>query len=168
MIVQPGKRAPDFELPVFDPGGAGAGKKSLGDLLRKGPAFLVFVKATCPTCVFALPLLDRIYRAYPDAPASVVAIAQESAEGASSMRRDLGLRMPVLLDSAPYKAGESFGLSFVPSGFWVGSDGLVQVAFESFEREAVAEINRRIAARAGREPAEIFPPDEGVPAFRPG
>ncbi len=169
MPLKPEDKAPDFRLPLL----AGSGGRaepywSLQDSLKNGPAFLVFVKATCPTCAFAAPFVDRIFRSYPEVSASVVLIAQEDGDAAARMSNAWGLQMVVLFDSSPYPVSGSYGLSFVPSGFFVSQSGVIENSFESFEREEMREINRKLALRAGRAPADIFPAKEGVPPFRPG
>lgn len=169
MILQPNERAPEFELPQWTGLRDREGRHwNLGGMLSKGPAFLVFAKATCPTCSFAVPFIDRIFRSYPNMPASVVLIAQEDSVGGARMATEWGLKMPVLLDSSPYPVSESYGLSFVPGGFFVNQEGVIENSFESFEREEIREINRKLAKRAGAPPADIFPAEEGVPPFRPG
>jgi len=54
-----GVRAPEFELRTMD-----AKPFSLGDALARGPAVLVFFKVSCPTCQYALPFFERLYKAY--------------------------------------------------------------------------------------------------------
>jgi peroxiredoxin len=54
-----GTKAPEFELKSLD------GKKfSLGDELARGAVVLAFFKVSCPTCQYALPFLERLYKAY--------------------------------------------------------------------------------------------------------
>ncbi len=53
-----GTQAPDFELKTLD------GKSfSLSAELARGPAVLAFFKVSCPTCQYALPFLERLYKA---------------------------------------------------------------------------------------------------------
>ena len=56
--LKAGTSAPDFTLPTID------GKKfSLRDALARGPVLAAFFKVSCPTCQYAFPFLERIYKA---------------------------------------------------------------------------------------------------------
>ena len=169
MVIQKGSKAPDFDLPeLLAEAESGAGARGrLRDFLARGPALLIFVKESCPTCEYALPLLDRLGN-YPGSPVSILTIAQETSAGASRMVRNWGIRMPVYLDASPYPVSEEYGLSFVPTICYIGPDGRVEEIIESFAREPLKEINSQLAAAAGVDPLPLFAPDEGIPAFRPG
>ncbi len=174
MILKAGDGAPDFELPVLTGKGEvdhskGVPKlRTLKDLLGIGPALLVFVKEDCPTCEYALPLVDRIYQNYPGSKASIVVIAQEGVFAALKMVQDWGLHMPVLLDQDPFVVSEDYGLDFVPTFFLVGQDGRIERSFESFAREELKALNEAIARFSGATPIRFFTAQEGVGAFRPG
>ena len=51
--------APDTPAPAFALPSTGAGRVSLADLLRGGPAVVMFVTDDCPTCELALRRLPR-------------------------------------------------------------------------------------------------------------
>ena len=54
-----GAKAPEFELKTLE------GKRfSLNEELAKGPVVLAFFKVSCPTCQYAFPYLERLYKAY--------------------------------------------------------------------------------------------------------
>ena len=174
MILKPGDRAPDFELQWLTARGAGDDSEgvpesqSLKNLLQEGPALLAFVKADCPTCEYALPLVDRIHQNYRASKASLVVIAQEDVFAALKMVQDWGIHMPVLLDQDPYRVSEQYGLSFVPTFFYVGQDGRIEHCVEAFAREELKAINQEIARFSGVTPIPFFKAQEGVPPFRPG
>ncbi len=174
MILKAGDGAPDFELPVLTGKGEVDHSKgvpelqTLKDLLGRGSALLVFVKEDCPTCEYALPLVDRIYQNYPGSKASIVVIAQEGVFAALKMVQDWGIHMPVLLDQDPFVVSEDYGLEFVPTFFSVAQDGRIERSFESFAREELKTINEVIARLSGATPIPFFTAQEGVPAFRPG
>jgi peroxiredoxin len=57
--LKAGTLAPDFTLPTMD------GKKfSLSEALARGPVLAAFFKVSCPTCQYAFPFLERIYKSY--------------------------------------------------------------------------------------------------------
>lgn len=184
MTLNRGDIAPDFGLPVLQAtpvlaGGVLAepisGEPASGeiwtlrDLLSRGPALLIFVKESCPTCQFALPFVDRIYRNYPDSKVRLVVIAQEEPDLANEMVQDLKLRIPVLLDRDPYPVSEEYGVTFVPTFFYITPDGTVETVIESFAREELNALNEKIARDNGLGSAiPFYKPGEDVPFFRPG
>ena len=153
-----GDRQPDLAV----------GSWRLEDGLAKGPVLLMFVKVGCPTCEYSLPLIDRIYQNYPESSVSVVALAQEYQRGARRLIRDGDLHLTVGLDSDPHLIGEAYGVSYVPTFFYIGPDGTIANVIESFAREELKGINAQIAAEDGAVVLPFFSADEGVPAFRPG
>jgi peroxiredoxin len=169
MLLKVGDPAPNFQLPLLQAGDSSVQEcQSLSDLLAQGPVLLMFVKAGCPTCQLALPLIDRIYRNYPDAHTSVVVVAQEGQPVAAQMVRDLWLHMAVLLDDAPYSVSSEYGLAYVPTFFYVEQDSKIRQVVESFARADLQTINERIARANDKLPVPFFSPEEDVPEFRPG
>ena len=129
---------------------------------------MMFVKVGCPTCEYSLPLIDRIFRNYPQSSVSMVVVAQERESGARRLIREGDLHLTVGLDSSPHSIGESYGVSYVPTFFYIRPDGTLENAIESFAREELKEINAKIAQEGEVAVLPFFSPDEGVPAFRPG
>ena len=178
MILTPGDLAPDFELPQLPPLGAAHPASASRDqlpqqwrlarALRQGPVLLLFVKENCPTCQFALPFIDRIYRNYTGSKVGLITIAQEDSSGAGKMVGDLSLEMPVLLDQDPYPVSELYGISYVPTSFYARPDGEIEQVVEGFAREELREINEKIARLSGHSPIPFYSAEEGVPFFRPG
>lgn len=171
MILQPGNRAPDFQLPLLGRESSeqtGEAHWQLGQALKGGAALLIFVKESCPTCQFALPLLDRIYQNYPGSQVAVVGIFQEIEPAAKRMVRELSIHMPVLLDEDPYPVSEQYELSFVPTFYYINQEGKIEQVIESFAREELREVNEKVARASDRSPIPFFRPEEAVPFFRPG
>src|SRR5437763_15116392 len=88
-----GTKAPEIELKTMD------GKRfSLQAELARGPAVLVFFKASCPTCQYALPMFKRLHKAYEQKKVSLIGVSHnDSSESAASMKH-FGLSFPALLD----------------------------------------------------------------------
>lgn len=165
MTLSQGEKAADFELWALESNKVWR----LGDVLSRGPVLLVFVKESCPTCQFALPLVDRIFGNYPDSRVSIVTIAQDEPEVAYQMVHDLRLKLPVLLDRDPYPVSESYGFGFVPAFFYVGHEGKLEHVIEGFAREELKQMNEKIARANGLgSPISFIEPGEDVPFFRPG
>ncbi len=98
----------------------------LADGLARGPVFLMFVKVDCPTCEYSLPLIDRIYRNYPESSVSIVVLAQERESGVRRLIRDGDLHLTVGLDPSPHSIGKSYGVSYVPTFFYIRPDGSIE------------------------------------------
>ena len=170
MILKLEDRAPDFQLPLLASPSTGQGPAhwQLSRVLGQSSALLIFVKESCPTCQYALPLIDRIYQNYSASKVAVVSIAQEEEQVAKWMVREASLQMPVLLDKDPHPVSEQYGLSYVPTVFYVNRDRRIEQVIEGFAREELVEINEKVARVSGLSSIPFFRPEEGVPSFRPG
>lgn len=167
MTLKRGSKAPGFALELVQPEGENS-PYQIDRKLAQGPAFVIFAKISCPTCQWCLPLLDRLHRRYRQTGASVVLVLQDPTEEAQEFAAEYGLTMPILIDPEPHKVSEDYGIEYVPTSFWINSEGVIDEVIEAFEREAFNKINRKLAVAAGLEPRPLFEPDAGIPAFRPG
>jgi len=157
-----GTRAPLVALPDMK------GKTvSLSDELKKGPVVLAFFKISCPVCQYALPVLERIHQAYPDA--AIYGVSQNSQKDTERFCRDFGLTFPVLLDDPKtYTASNAYGLTNVPSVFYIAQDGQIEVSCVGWSRRDFEEIGRRLGASYHVPIAALFQPGELVSDFRAG
>jgi peroxiredoxin len=153
-----GQRAPDFRLEDLN-----GGERTLSEMLEGGAVFLVFFKVSCPTCQFTLPFLDRISRGPASGSARMFAVSQDDAQDTREFRREFGIAMPTLLDSAGggYPASNAYGLSHVPSMFLVERDGTISWSLVGFSR-------KELEALGGRFGVPTFQPGERVPDLRSG
>jgi len=105
--LQPGDKAPQFELPDGD--GMLWGSE---ELLRSGPLVVVFYRGRwCAYCNTQLAALQEIHKQIADAGASLVAISPQKQKH-SYMTRDMHkLRFPVLSD-AGNQVARKFGLVY--------------------------------------------------------
>ena len=114
-----GTTAPDFTLEALD-----HTKFSLKDALAKGPVVLAFFKVSCPTCQYAFPFLERLYQAYKNKNVTVVGVSQNEAKETAAFAREFKLTFPLLLDdTSRYPVSNAYGLTNVPTIFWVARDG---------------------------------------------
>jgi peroxiredoxin len=159
-----GTRAPDFELKTLD------GKPfSLTAKLALGPVVLAFFKVSCPTCQYALPFLERLHKAYGHNGITLVGVSQNDAGDTAAFNKEFGITFPVLLDDTrSYPASNAYGLTNVPSIFWVGKDGYIEVSSVGWVKKDFEEINRRMAEAGKMAPAVVFKPGEDVRDFRAG
>jgi peroxiredoxin len=159
-----GIKAPDFELKTLD------GKRfSLSEELRKGPVVLAFFKVSCPTCQYAFPFLERLYRAYGNRGVKLVGVSQNDAKETVAFAKDFGLTFPLLLDDMrSYPVSNAYGLTNVPTIFWVAQDGENEVSSVGWVKADFESINRKMAENAKIGLAALFKVGEDVRDFRAG
>jgi peroxiredoxin len=159
-----GAKAPEFELKTLD------GKRfSLNDELARGPMVLVFFKVSCPTCQYALPFYERLYEAYGHKGVTLVGVSQNNAKDTAAFNKEFGITFPVLLDDTySYPVSNAYGLTNVPTVFWIAQDGEIEVSTVGWFKADFEEINRRMAEAGKIAPAAVFKPGEDVRDFRAG
>jgi peroxiredoxin len=159
-----GAKAPDFSLKSMD------GKRfSLADELARGPVVLAFFKVSCPTCQYASPFLERLHKAYGHKGVRVVGISQNDASETAAFNKDFGITFPVLLDDMrSYQVSNAYGLTNVPTIFWVAQDGEIEVSSVGWLKSDFEDVNRRMAEAGKSAPAAMFKPGEDVRDFRAG
>jgi peroxiredoxin len=159
-----GTKAPEFNLKALD------GKPfSLTDELAHGPVVLVFFKVSCPTCQYALPFYERLYKAYGHHGVALVGISQNDAKETAAFNKEFGVTFPVLLDDPrSYPVSNAYGLTNVPTIFWIAQDGEIEVSSVGWLKADFEEINRRMAETGKIAPAPMFKPGEDVRDFRAG
>jgi len=159
-----GTVAPDFTLPTMD------GKQfSLKEALTRGSVLAAFFKISCPVCQFAFPYLERIFQAYGNRNVTIVGVSQNDKKDTAAFMKHYGITFPVLLDDTEtYPVSNAYGLTNVPSIFWIAQDGEIEISSVGWMRKEIEEINRRAADTTGAGPRPMFQPGEDVPEFRAG
>jgi peroxiredoxin len=159
-----GTSAPDFKLQTMD-----GSHFSLSDALRRGPVVAAFFKISCPVCQYAFPFLERIFKAHGGKDATIVGVSQNSKKDTAAFMKEYGVTFPVLLDDTnTYPVSNAYGLTNVPTIFWIGQDGEIEISSVGWERKEIEEINRKAATFTGAEANPVFRADEQVPDFRGG
>src|SRR5579883_1172793 len=109
-----GATAPEFQLKSLD------GKEFfLREALVRGPVLLVFFKVSCPTCQYSFPFYERLFRKYRNRNVTLVAISQNNPAETAAFAREFGVTFPILLDDIPYPVSNAYGLTNVPTLFWI-------------------------------------------------
>jgi peroxiredoxin len=159
-----GKRAPDFSLRSLD------GRNfALADELGRGPVVLAFFKVSCPTCQYTFPFLERLYKAYRTRGVTMAGISQNDAKETAAFVKQLGVTFPVLLDEiGRYPVSNAYGLTNVPTVYWVGQDSEIEVSSVGWVKADFEQINRKLAESEKTAPALVFMPGEDVRDFRAG
>jgi peroxiredoxin len=159
-----GTKAPDFELKTTD-----GNPFLLRDELARGPVVLAFFKVSCPVCQYAFPYLERLHQAYKQKGYTLVGISQNDSKATSAFMREFGVTFPVLLDDPrTYPASNAYGLTNVPTVFWIAADGTIEVSSVGWVRKDFEEIAHRMASSGNLPAAPIFKPGEEVRDFRAG
>jgi peroxiredoxin len=159
-----GTKAPEIELKAMD------GKKfSLQGELARGPVVLVFFKVSCPTCQYALPFYERLHKAYGRKGVTLAGVSQNDAKDTAAFAKEFGITFPVLLDeTGAYPASNAYGLTNVPSIFWVAQDGEIEISSVGWVKADFDSINRKMAEAGKVSPGAVFRPGEEVRDFRAG
>jgi peroxiredoxin len=162
--LNPGTTAPDFRLQTLD------GKQfSLREALLRGPVLAAFFKISCPTCQYAFPFLQRIHAAHGNKNLTIVGISQNEKKDAAVFIKEYGLTFPVLLDDTrTYPVSNAYGLTNVPTLFWIAPDGEIEVSSVGWVRKDIEELNQRAARASADATKPLFRGDEQVADFRAG
>lgn len=157
-----GSHAPQVALPDLK------GKTViLSEKLKHGPVVLAFFKISCPVCQYTFPMLERLHCAYPKA--AIYGVSQNSAKDTVRFCREFGIKFPILVDDpSTYTASNAYGLTNVPSIFYVGQDGTIEAACVGWSKADVEEIGRRLGAAQRVPVVAIFKPGEQVTDFQAG
>lgn len=159
-----GRVAPDFSLPAVD------GRSfSLKQALTEGPVLAAFFKVSCPVCQYALPFLERIYQNSGSKGVTIVGISQDNRRDTNAFMKEFGITFPVLVeDPTSYPVSNSYGLTNVPSIFWIAPDGEIGISSVGWSRPDIEQIHRQISEIHGVVPQPLFHPGEDVRDFRAG
>jgi peroxiredoxin len=162
-VLEPGQRVEDFHTATLD-----GGSFSMSDALARGPVVLAFFKITCPTCQYAFPFFDRVYRAY-QRKVQWFGISQDEATYTRDFMREFSVSFPVLLDDTDkYPVSNAFDLTNVPTVFLIAPDRKVQYTSIGWDKKELEALNARLAKLAGMPLAQIFAPGEQVQAWKAG
>ena len=159
-----GKTAPDFKLNTLD------GKSfSLKDALAQAPVMLAFFKVSCPTCQYAFPFYERLFRAYKNQHVTLIGVSQNNAEETAAFAKEFGISFPLLLeDTRSYPVSNAYRISNVPTLFWIARDGTIDITSVGWVKPEFEAINRRMAEAGAVETAPMFRPSDDVRDYRAG
>jgi peroxiredoxin len=162
--LEAGKQAPQFELPAMD-----GSKFSLQDALHRGPVLAFFFKNSCPVCQYALPYFERVYKTYGNGKLSIIGISQNDKKDTAEFVKRYGLSFPMLLDDTKtYPASNAYGLTNVPTAFWISQSGEIEISSVGWSRQEFEGIVKKAASVNGQAPKPVFQPTEQIADFRAG
>jgi len=161
-MLETGALAPHFALLGIDGREYSIPKDTGG-----APAVLVFFKSTCATCDLAFPYINRLHVSYPEG-WQLWAIAQDPPEAAAEYAKRLQINYPVLIDAPAYAVSRLYDPAATPTLFLVNDRGRVEYATYGFSKDDFNHLAGLLAASIGETAVEIAPPNDGLPAFKPG
>ena len=162
--LTPGTKAPDFTLPSMD-----GNPFSLGGVLVRGPVLAAFFKISCPTCQYAFPFLERIYQAHRSNAVTILGISQNTKKDTALFVKEYGITFPVLLDdTSSSPVSNAYGLTNVPTIFWIAQDGEIEISSVGWIKNDMEELNQRAAETSSAAIKPLFRPDEQIADFRAG
>ena len=162
--LAPGTQAPDFTLPSMDDK-----PFSLRAALARGPVLAAFFKISCPTCQYAFPFLQRIHEAHENKAVTIVGISQNTKKDTAAFIKEYGISFPVLLDDThSYPVSNAYGLTNVPTIFWIAPDGDIEISSVGWVRIEMEEFNQRAAQALSEATKPLFLPEEHIADFRAG
>jgi len=143
-------------------------KFSLEQTLKRGPVVAAFFKISCPVCQFALPYLERIYKAYADSKVAIVGISQDEQSDTEDFAREYGVSFPLLLDLVDrYPASNAYDITNVPSIFLIAGDE-VKLSIVGWDKRDMEALNAEVARATGVPVQPLFRKGEDVPASKAG
>jgi peroxiredoxin len=159
-----GTKAPEFSAKTLD------GKNfELNEALLRGPVLLAFFKVSCPTCQYTFPFLQRLFEAYKNKGFTLIGVSQNEASDTVTFAKQFGVKFSIVLDDTKrFPVSNAYGLTSVPTLFWISSEREIELTSVGWSRKDFEEINRRMA-EIGKQPAlPPFQPGEEVRDFRAG
>ena len=83
--------------------------------------------------------------------------------------KEYGIAFPVLLDdTASYPVSNAYGLTNVPTIFWIAPDGEIEISSVGWIRKEMEELNQRAAEASSEAIKPLFRSDEQIADFRAG
>ena len=141
---------------------------SLQQALKRGPVVAAFFKISCPVCQFALPYLERIYKAYAGNKVAIVGISQDERNYTEDFAHEYSLTFPLLLDPVDrYPASNAYEITNVPSIFLI-AEGEVKLSIVGWDKRDMETLNADVARASGVPARPLFRKGEDVPTSKAG
>jgi peroxiredoxin len=110
-----------------------------------------------------------LHKAYGQTKVTLVGVSQNDPQETAAFSKDFGVTFPMLLDQRDsYPVSNAYGLTNVPTVFWIGQDGEIEVSSVGWVKADFEEINRQMAETAASAPVAVFKAGEDVRDYRPG
>jgi peroxiredoxin len=162
--LKAGVKAPLFTLTATD-----GASFSLEKALARGPVMLAFLKKSCPVCQYAFPLYQRLFHAYGNQSVTLVGVSQNPKKDTEAFAKSFGVTFPILLDNTDsYPVSNAYGLTNVPTVFWIGTNGKIEISSVGWSRKDYEAIGARMAEAGSIPPVLLIQAQENIDNFRFG
>ena len=159
-----GTKAPGFTLPSTD-----GASFSLEQALAQRPVVLAFFKKSCPVCQYAFPLYQRLFQAYGNRGVTLVGVSQNPKKDTEAFAQSFGVTFPILLDdTSSYPVSNAYGLTNVPTLFYIGSSGKIEISSVGWSRKDFELVGAKMAEAEKIPPALLIQSQEKIADFRFG
>ena len=100
---------------------------------------------------------------------TIVGISQNPKRDTAAFTREYKITFPILLDDTnTYPVSNAYGLTNVPTLFWIAQDGEIEISSVGWIKKEMEELNQRAAEVAAGGARPLFRPDEHIADFRAG
>jgi len=163
--IAEGQSVPNFALKSLEDK-----EFALTKLLEHGPVVAAFFKISCPVCQFTFPFLERLYQRYGGDGVTFLGISQDDVRDTKGFAKEFGVTFPMVLDekSNGYLVSNAYGLTNVPTIFFVDTDGTANIVCMGFDKKRLESIAATLAERKKLPHAPLFHANESVPELKPG
>jgi peroxiredoxin len=124
---------------------------------------------SCPVCQYAFPFFERVYRANQGDDVTVIGISQNNLRDTKEFLREYGVTFPVALDDPKrYEVSNAYGLTNVPSLFYIAPDGEIEVSSVGWSKADVEAVNQKLAEHRKQTPAPLWRKGDEIQDFLAG
>ena len=96
-------------------------------------------------------------------------VSQNDAADTSAFAKEFGITFPLLLDdTTTYPVSNAYGLTNVPTVFWIERDGEIEVSSVGWVKSEFEDVNRKMAETSAMAKAFVYRPGEDVRDYRGG
>ncbi|MGA7289433.1 MAG: TlpA disulfide reductase family protein, partial [Terriglobales bacterium] len=114
------------------------------------------------------PFFERLRKAYGEKIA-IVGISQDDKPNTAAFLKEYGITFPALLDDpAKYAVSNAYGLTNVPTWFFIAPDSEIEISSVGWVRADMETLNRRLADANQTGIRRLFLPKDDVRDYRPG
>jgi thiol-disulfide isomerase/thioredoxin len=131
MSLAPGKKVPSFSAPAL------VGSGTVDWNTYKGRKVVLSIWASwCPHCQAELPVISSVVAEHPD-----VSLGQEPGPSPEEYMEEHNLMFPVAVDDAKSTLARAFGVSLLPTVYFVNSDGKVSSEWPNEQMPVLSEAD---------------------------
>jgi peroxiredoxin len=109
-----------------------------------------------------------LHQSYGGPKFSLLGISQDDARDTRDFCREYGVQFPALIDERGYPVSNQYGLTNVPTMFWISPDGQIQTTSVGFSKTDLEQMAAQAAHAAGKPAAPLFKSGEVIPETKPG